>query len=226
MSTLRYEIQRTNNVVSMKILAQPEETRGAGCLFRYRHFEIRSNTMPDLTMTAFYIRGCHRDEDDREATIVLESTTAARAYFDALSAALEAYNRHLTAQPAAQPIQSAVQPMQAGRLRYQFDRIGKVVVATPISIPAVLTTHCGILYKTDDFRINREDSTSILSTVLYLPGSCNDDPLAPTCRAFESEEKAMAVIQKAARAIAEFNRKLYNDRAPTKSITKDTVVAE
>lgn len=216
MEKFRFKVWRNDYTVTMEIFEQPEETRGKGELFEYNGIEIQSVDYPELDEDCVFTRGEDLSEDNRAATIRFESLDKAEAYRKKITEALNAYAKHLEEQETLKC---------ADKLVYQFDRIGCVVVATPIHISEWATASRDILYKNEDFIINRDYTTNIGIT-FDIPG-VGDKKYTQATRVFKSEDAAKSWIEKATRAISECNAKYATVVEPkARLISRETVIAE
>lgn len=221
MEKFKFKVWRNDYTVTMKIFSQPEETRKKCFLFKHNGVEIHSMDYPQVDEDCIFIRGAISAKDNTAATITFDSLDEAEAYRKKITEVLNAYAKHLEEQGASEPTQK-----HADRLVYQFDRIGCVVVATPIHIPEWATASRDVLYKNEDFIINRDYTTNIGIT-FDIPGVGDKNKYTQATRAFKSEDAAKSWIEKATRAISECNTKYATAVEPKAMlISRETVIAE
>lgn len=118
-------------------------------------------------------------------------------------------------------------PKCADKLIYQFDRIGVVVVATPINIPEWVIAKGIYVYENDEFGINCGPYWGIFSDSLVIPETGKIEHAETSADWFLSEKEASEWIKQATKAIAECNAK-YATVAKSKArlVSRETVVAE
>lgn len=218
MSKFRFKVWRNDYTVTMMIFEQPEETRGKCFLFQHNGVEIQSVDYPALEEDCVFTRGAILDKDNRAATISFDSLDEAEVYCKKITEALNAYAKHLEEQET---------PKCADRLIYQFDRIGIVVVATPINIPEWVIAKGRYVYENDEFGINCGPFWGIFSDSLVIPETGETKHAEKSVDWFVSEEEASKWIKQATKAIAECNAKYATVAEPkAKLISRETVIAE
>lgn len=218
MSKFRFKVWRNDCTVTMKIFEQPEETRGEHLLFKYSDIEIWSVNHPQLRKYAIFICGTNTNIDNEAVTISFDSLDKAEAYCKKITEALNAYAKYLEKKET---------PKCADKLIYQFDRIGTVVVATPINIPEWVIAKGRYVYENDEFGIYCGPFWGIFSDSLVIPETGKTKNAERSVDWFVSEEEASEWIKQAAKVIAECNAK-YATAAETKArlISRETVIAE
>lgn len=218
MSKFRFKVWRNDYTVTMKIFSQPEETRGKGKLFEHNGVEIHSVDYPELEEDCVFTRGEELSEDNRTTTIRFGSLDKAEDYRKKITEALNAYAKHIEEQTT---------PKCADKLVYQFDRIGCVVVATPIHIPEWVEKKF-LFSASDGFALLRSTVTEVCPNSLYLPSIADKGKCLPCAGCFFSTEvSASKWIRNAARAIAECNAKYATVVEPKAMlISRETIIAE
>ena len=118
-------------------------------------------------------------------------------------------------------------PKCADKLIYQFDRIGKVVVATPINIPKWVIAKGRYVYENDEIGIDCGPFWVIFSDCLVIPETGKTKHAERSVDWFISEEEASEWRKQATKAIAECNAK-YATVAESKArlVSRETVIAE
>lgn len=217
MSKFRFRVWRNDYTVTMKIFEQPEETRDKGKLFEHNGVEIHSVDYPELEEDRVFTRGEDLSEDNRAATIRFDSLDEAEAYCKAVTEALNAYAKRLEEQTT---------PKCADKLVYQFDRIGCVVVATPIHIPEWVVKH-PVYYSQSGFKIRNTSFPHIGFNLFYIFKEKGITKNIQCFFNFRKEEEAIQWIKEAAKAITEYNAKYAPGiGAKTDPILWETVIAE
>lgn len=224
MSKFRFKVWRNDYTVTMKIFEQPEETRGKDKLFQHEDIEVRSITSPELLDCVVFLRGNIKSRDHMAATISFDSLDKAEVYRKKITEALNAYAKHLEEQEMPKTALKC-----ADRLIYQFDRIGIVVVATPINIPEWVIAKGRYVYENDEFGINCGCGPywGIFSDSLVIPETGKTKHAEKSVDWFVSEEEASKWIKQATKAIAECNAKYATGAEPkARLISRETVIAE
>lgn len=214
-----FKVWRDDYTVTMRIFEQPEKTRGKGKLFEHNDVEIWSDDQPELAIDGtIYICGICRSCDSVAAKVSFRSLDEAEAYRKKITEALNAYAKHLEEQET---------PKRADKLVYQFDRIGCVIVATPIHIPEWVEKKF-LFSASDGFALLRSTVTEVCPNSLYLPSIADKGKCLPCAGCFFSTEvSASKWIRNAARAIAECNAKYATVVEPKAMlISRETIIAE
>lgn len=218
MSKFRFKVWRNDYTVTMKIFEQPEETRGKVKLFQHEDIEVCSITSPELLDCVVFLRGNIKSRDHMAATISFDNLDKAEVYRKKITEALNAYAKHLEEQET---------PKCADKLVYQFDRIGIVVVATPINIPEWVIAKGRYVYENDEFGINCGPYWGIFSDSLVIPETGKTKHAETSADWFLSEKEASKWIKQATKAIAECNAKYATVAEPkARIISRETVIAE
>lgn len=210
MRKLEYRIWQEMNLICLQILSQPSNLRGSGSIFWHNNMELRSNYTPKLTEDAVYIRGIRSAHDNVTVAYGLKSRKEAAEYKKKVESLLDAYNKHLMEHPNTQPSavkDNLISEIEAGKLRYRFDRVGKVVVATPLSIPPhARQSNTSFIHEGFTIRIVDCAISVIYDAVLHI--GVDGQHVNQATRLFDSEEAAEEWIHRAAATIAAYNCKI------------------
>lgn len=220
MSRFEWKVWLEGKNVKMKIINQPEELRGKGHVFKYKKFEITSDGSPELRDSEIYIRGTLKEFDDCVSIKRFGTAKEADEYCREVMLALTVFRVHLDQQDEKEKD-------ILNKIKYQFDRIGCIVVAIPLHIPEWAKRNGRCIYKNHNFNIKRGNTSAIYIDDLYLPGITDEDPLRPAGFRFNDEKDARTWIDRAAQAIKECNEEyITNDNLKIKAITKETIITE
>lgn len=221
MNKFRFKVWRNDYTVTMKIFEQPEETRGKCFLFKHNGVEIYSVDCPQIDGDCIFIRGAILAKDNRAATISFDSLDEAEAYRKKITEALKAYAKHLEEQETPKPT-----PKCAEKLVYQFDRIGCVVVATPIHIPEWVKNHW-VFKSSGGFALRGQSFNQLSEYNLYISVPGTSYTKVQGFYNFYDEDKARKMITNATKAIAECNAKYATVAEPkARFVSRETVIAE
>lgn len=222
MSKFVFKIWREKSTVCMRIISQPEDTRNSGILFEHDGLEIKSYSHPELLLNGIYLRGFDSSKDNYTARLSFDSIDRAKRYQKAASAALRAYAATINA-PIVDEGEAEKKAEDTGKLKYRFDRIGAVVVASPINIPAWAVNY-GTHYKEGIEIFTGAGEARITTAFLKLPGP---GQLQQSSRTFNDEEEAKEWIERASKAIAECNRQHEKKRETEDfKVPIETTIAE
>lgn len=232
MEKFRFKVWRNDYTVTMKIFEQPEETRKKCFLFKHNGVEIHSMDYPQVAEDCIFIRGAILAKDNTAATISFDSLDKAEAYRKKITEALNAYAKELegdtiiTKKTPVVARMSEPTPKYADKLMYRFDRVGSVVVATPISIPEWVNKRTKV-YENEVFEILQSTHSVLYDTGFCIAVTANKDLYRQATNCFNTEAAAKDWIGRASRAISECNKKYAHAlEPPVAKITKETVIAE
>lgn len=222
MSKFVFKIWREKSTVCMRIISQPEDTRNSGILFEHDGIKIRSYAYPELTPEMIYLRGYVHDRDNFVTRLSFVNIDKAEKYLKKASVALRAYAKSINIHDEEKAVDDTEE-----NLKYQFDLIGSVVVATPIRIPKWITNKTSPIYSLKEFKICRDSTAAIYYDSLFLPGRSDRDLKKQATFCFNSVGDAKLWISHASMAITECNREYAHKAKPEeRAVSIETTIAE